>query len=473
MGLPMFREPEEIAAEQAAAKLDHLAATRRSTIRRESTVRPARHSSSRSLLDRIREARREPAIEQRNSTFSPRPHREAETEAYNLETELERLRSIRQRHRARASQLDREFARRANSDYIRPEPEYRHDMDLEILTRLRATVDNVSLTDANSDIGVEILLSEPLDSVPPLLPRPARESGLRFEVAASSQSESEQPRRTRILGSGAMRVPISSAGRRPDAGGSPYSLTALMAASVDGEDDEDENPSLTPGFAPANGPFRPTSQPLENRRPRRSDTVPVDALLDTPPPETIEVFYPPLRRVNHLSPRPLAVPGQRVDGLGDRLRSPSPASDGPEEENWENLLNTMEPGRSSTATSFLSSRSDSRSGSNQSSQATTAATSFGEIGGDDSCDLDLPSGITEEDVREIRARHGRLRRDPPPRQEESIHEELRRDLARGNERILELEVFGVILDRMQRREDIPDEWWAAVGLSSDVVRGSA
>jgi len=103
-------------------------------------------------------------------------------------------------------------------------------------------------------------------------------------------------------------------------------------------------------------------------------------------------------------------------------------------------------------------------------------TSFGEIGADDTCDLDLPSGITEDDVREIRARHGRLRREPIshlPRPDDLVHEALQRDLSRGNERILELEVFGVILERMQRREEIPDEWWAAVGLSPDVVRGNA
>ena len=103
-------------------------------------------------------------------------------------------------------------------------------------------------------------------------------------------------------------------------------------------------------------------------------------------------------------------------------------------------------------------------------------TSFGEIGADDSCDLDLPSGITEDDVRAIRARHGRLRRDlvsHMPRPDDLVHVALERDPSRGNERILELEVFGVILERMQRREEIPDEWWAAVGLSPDVVRGSA
>jgi hypothetical protein len=56
-----------------------------------------------------------------------------------------------------------------------------------------------------------------------------------------------------------------------------------------------------------------------------------------------------------------------------------------------------------------------------------------------------------------------------------MRERLERGLSRGNEhgRLLELEIFGVILDRMEMREEIPDEWLAAVGLSPDVVRGSA
>jgi len=36
----------------------------------------------------------------------------------------------------------------------------------------------------------------------------------------------------------------------------------------------------------------------------------------------------------------------------------------------------------------------------------------------------------------------------------------------------ELGMFQSILERMQRREDVPDEWWAAVGLTPDVVRGA-
>ncbi|KAK5221391.1 hypothetical protein LTR72_006951 [Exophiala xenobiotica] len=449
MGLPMFREPEEIAADQAAAKLDQIAATRRSTIRRESTVRPGRITTSRQLLERLRH-HREPSqeAEQRPSSF---PSPISEREINDIDADLNRLRSMRQSRLARAALLQRELRARSNMDRIRPEPDARRDLDLDALT----------------DAGMEVFLSDSEGNLTQHLPRPSRESGLRFEVAATSQSESEHPRRTRFHSHRPSRVPSSSAGRRSGAVGSPWSV---RAGFDDGDDNDSENATLTPGFAPARGPFRPSPQVMDERRPTMADVNTLIGMMDTPPPEGLEATYPPLRRVNHISPRPLGVSGSRVDGLGDRLRSPSPSSDTHEEENWSNLLTTLEPGRSSAATSFLSSRSDSRSGSNRSSQ--TAATSFGEIGGDDSCDLDLPYGITADDVREIRASHGRLRRAPPLERHEPLAERVSRHGA-GNDRRLELEVFGVILDRMQRREEIPDEWWAAVGLSPDVVRGRA
>ncbi|KAJ9607726.1 hypothetical protein H2200_007804 [Cladophialophora chaetospira] len=443
----MFREPDEVAAEEAAAKLDRVAATRRSTIRRESTLRPVRSSSSRSLIDRIRESRRDAANHVNDA--SSRTQRDGLRDIHDLDAELDRLR--RNRQRARASNLDRDLARGDNHDYLRPEPEPRNNIDVELLGRLRADPGSAALHELNSDFNVDVLLSDTAENVSHHLPRPSRESGLRFEVGATSSSESEQPRRS-------LRALATAAVRRSSPPGARRARWSHSSAYADQEDEVNEN-----DYGSATDP-------------RRSERIPVDGPVHTPPPEPLEASYPPLRRVNHFSPQPMGGSGYRVDGLGDRMRSPSPANDEPIEENWANLLNTMEPGRSSTATSFMSSRSDSRNGSNRSSQATTMTTSFGEIGADDTCDLDLPSGITEDDVREIRARHGRLRREPVsqlPRPDDLVHEALQRDLSRGNERILELEVFGVILERMQRREEIPDEWWAAVGLSPDVVRGNA
>jgi hypothetical protein len=446
----MFREPEEISRDQALAKLDQIAATRRSTIRRESTVRPVRSASSRSLLDRIRESRRDAG----NSTsiISSRSQRDGLRDIHDLDAELARLR--RQRQRARAGIVEREPSRRHDSDYPRPQPEPRSDIDIELLSRLSGDPgSNPHLDDLHADLAFEVLFPDNTEIVSQHLPRPSRESGLRFEVAATSQSDSEQPHPYRGDVSRPGRTASPPGGRRPR-----WSHPHVSAHSDD---------------------LRTPSEYSPHRDPHRFDRVPADGPIITHALESLEVPYPPLHRVNHISPRPLGGTASRLDGLGDRMRSPSPTRDEPFEENWSHLLEPIEPGQSSTATSFMSSRPESRNGSNRSSQATqatTVATSFGEIGADDSCDLDLPSGITEEDVREIRARHGRLPRDTvsqAQRPDELINATLQRNLSRGNDRILELEVFGVILDRMQRREEIPDEWWAAVGLSPDVVRGNA
>jgi hypothetical protein len=464
----MFREPDEVAAEQAAAKLDQIAATRRSTIRRESTVRPHRQSPP----ERDSTSRRSPreqnihrfrGLISRQSRDSDNRNADLETQL-NLETQIEYLRRER---------LER-MRNRVHPD--RYDPEF-----VEMMTRIRSHIDDSPTNDIGPDLTLEISGPHALDTVTQNLPRPSRESGLRFEVAASSQSESEQPRRPRFYSSRSAGR-WESTHRSPHRSRSPYMLSVQRITVNDGTDDVGtESASLTPGFAPAHGPFRTHSQPVDDRFSRTSNasalpSMPASPTLDTPTLDMLQDQppYPPLRRVSHLSPRPSGTPGARVDGLGDRLRSPSPVSDGHEEENWASLLTTIQPGRSSNATSFMSSRSDSQSDSNRSSQAATTATSFGEIGGDDSCDLDLPFGITEDDVRVIRARNGRLRpRDPFRSSMERMHENLNRDLDRSEHQMHELTLFSNILVRMQRREEITDDMWAEVGLSPDVVRGSA
>lgn len=329
------------------------------------------------------------------------------------------------------------------------------------------------------------------DTISQNLPRPSRESGLRFEVVASPHPEIDTTRRRRLR-------PHRTASQResglrsPHRSRSPYSLAVQGSSAYDDvQDSAPTSATLTPGFAPAHGPLRPLSRAADDQPFQDVDITPVWATRsspDTPPPDRDSPSYPALRRVNHLSPRPINS-GPRVDGLGDRLRSPSPLSDSAhEEENWNTLLTTIPPGRASNATSFMSSRSDSRTDSQRSSQAATSATSFGEIGGDDSCDLDLPFGITYDQVREIRASHGRGPRLPPsrladsrsldasrrqlhrPRDQASHANQSRESMSPGTD---ELRVFSDILQRMQRREEVPDGMWAAVGLSPDVVRSHA
>lgn len=464
----MFREPDEIAAEQAAAKLDQIAATRRSSIRRESTVRPHRQSPPERDAT-SRRSQREQNIHRFRALMSHRhvhvdlDGRDSVDDRASIETQIEHLRRERlerMRNRVHPDRFDPEF--------------------VEMMTRIRSHIEDSPTNDMGPDLTLEISSPRALDTVSQNLPRPSRESGLRFEVAASSQSESEQPRRPRFYSSRptARRESID---RSPHRSRSPYMLPVQRVNVNDGADDVgSETASLTPGFAPAHGPFRNHAQPVDDRFSRTSDASALPSMPASPTPDTpvLDMMqqppYPPLRRVSHLSPRPSGTPRPRVDGLGDRIRSPSPISDGHEEENWASLLTTIQPGRSSNATSFMSSRSDSQSDSNRSSQAATTATSFGEIGGDDTCDLDLPFGITEDDVRNIRARHGRLRpRDPFRSSMERMHQNLNRDLDRSEHQMHELTLFSNILVRMQRREEITDDMWAEVGLSPDVVRGSA
>ena len=400
----MFREPDEVIAEEAAAKLDRAAATQRSAIRRQATVRPGRQARERRReversADRYNERRHDPQMELMELTSGRDHARHADLHIAQLEAELERLRNIRLRQRMRPDQSSRASLRDA-ADLMRQS----RDM----------------FGDDEGNVNVSTRAPSPVRR----LPRPTRESNLRFEVG---QSRSVSPRRLRMLS------PPSSSGS-----GRHLPHGPLL-----------EDPgNLTPGFAPALGPFRDS---------HREDEIP------TPPPETWEGSYPPLRRVGHLSPRPVS----RVDGLGDRRRSPSPEN---EEETWANLLTTMDDGSTTAATSFASDY-NTRS---RSSQNTT--TSFGEIGQvDDSCDLDLPLGITEADVHHIRQMHRRMQRNEPDGPvmtgEQGLREHQREQQTRRYRRA-ELGMFQSILARMQRREDVPDEWWAAVGLTPDVVRGA-
>ncbi|RVX67936.1 hypothetical protein B0A52_08541 [Exophiala mesophila] len=493
MGLPMFREPDEAIAEQAAAKLDHVAATRRSTIRRESSIRPHRQSSGdgarlspRSANDhRVRRMIRMMVGEDPDLHSLP-PLRHLDDSMSSIEAQIQDLRRDQlerplDRLRDRLLQpidnaRDRVTIERLDPDFI------------EVMDHFRSHADTpIPLIDTDYAFGEPT--SNMQDTVSQNLPRPSRESGLRFEVVASPHPESDTTRRRRLR---PHRTSQRERGlRSPHRSRSPYSLAVQGSAGDDDVQDSAPNSAaLTPGFAPAHGPLRPLSRAADDQPFQDVDVTPVWATRfspDTPALDRDSSSYPALRRVNHLSPRPINS-GPRVDGLGDRMMSPSPSSDSHEEENWNALLTSIPPGRASNATSFMSSRSDSRTESQRSSQAATSATSFGEIGADESCDLDLPFGITYDQVREIRASHGRGPRPAPsrltdsrsldafrrqldrPRDQPRPGSQSRESLSPGTD---ELRVFSDILQRMQRREEVPDGMWAAVGLSPDVVRSHA
>jgi hypothetical protein len=228
--------------------------------------------------------------------------------------------------------------------------------------------------------------------------------------------------------------------------------------------------------------------------------------LETPPPETWEASYPPLRRVGHLSPRSFSF---RHDGLGDRQRSPGSSGDDPnaEEDTWETLLTTMEedenqPSAESSFTSAIASastsrRSDSASRSGRSSQ--TAATSFADLEPIDAgqpCESDNeldeaplahdPSESTM--IRRARIRHERHLPQSPSFHDEPpaigrMHDTVRETVASAERRAAvaeerlrriedhaaateaELAQMQSFIDRLARREGVPDELWETAGLS--------
>jgi hypothetical protein len=396
----MFQEPDEAIARDAAAKLDRAAATQRSTIRRQPTVRPSRYNPE-AALDRLRWA------EERHRAMTRQQDEEemnAELQIRQMQAEIARLRNRRGSRREHGANLRDAEALVEQSRAAFPDDENQERSESRPARRFH-------------------------------LPRPNRESSLRFEVSAP-RSGSASPNRLRLLS------PPSSSGSGRNVPDGPL---------LDGE----SPPALTQGFAPAHS---------------RGDDL---RSLETPPPETWESSLPPLDR---WSGRPERPSQRSIDGLGDRHRSPSPDRNA-EEENWANLLSTMEPRHSSTTTSFASNFDY---GSNARNSQSTVATSFGEIATDDGCDNDLPPGITEEDARHIREQHRardrQRRRNGEPdgpimtgEQGLRMHEaRLRRARDEAREGSRQIQMIQQIMERFGSREDLPDDWWTIVGWDDDV-----
>jgi hypothetical protein len=462
----MFREPEEEATDKVAAKVDKIAATSRSAIRRESTVRPGRYNAISS--PRSRNAIRSHLLEDYRSRAA-HSRSVAESDEAELEAELERLRRRREtRSRIRWGSLNENDGydterRQAGEELLRDALHYDRPSQ-----RLR-------------------------------LSRPPRESALRFEVAPSpplsdSISPSTSPRERTFT--------------RPYIPSPPYSLNDHRGNRIppDGPLPTTGPLEFTPGFAPARGVYRdldPTSGDLINARVDSTANNGGDLPdLETPPPETWEASYPPLRRVGHLSPRPYSF---RHDGLGDRQRSPGSSGDdsNAEEDTWETLLTTMEedenqPSAESSFTSAIASastsrRSDSASRSGRSSQ--TAATSFADLDPVDAgqpCESDneLDEAPLDHDpsastmIRRARIRHERHLPQSPSFHDERpavgrMHETVasaERRAALAEERLRRIENHAAateaelaqmqsFIDRLVRREDVPNELWEAAGLS--------
>lgn len=427
----MYRDPDDSSVEENFAKVERTAATRRSTIRRESTVRPRRYAHP-----------SPPAVRELAELIPDRsqPHRspfvDANDEIQHLEAELERLR----RHR--------------------------------ILTHTRRGANRGLTTVAPEDVAVYV--RNPTSDLTSHLPR---ESALRFELGPRApRSGATSPRRPTISrDSWVNRRTLPSPPHSIESSGRVRNPQVGRVMITDGPEDVDAG--YTRDFAPSRGPYAGTPQPSEgmnrvvtehNFDDSQNARVFMETPADTPPPETRESSYPPLRRVGHLSPRPRS----SYDGLGDRRRSistgsPASAESIVNEDRWETLLTTIDNDdlQPSHQTSFDSTRSNSEPDSNRSTQ--TTATSFGEIGSlDDTCDLDLPQGITEEVVREIRERHRPARSEIRPSANDISRRSEHRNSGPGTG--AGMAMFQNLLNRLSQRQDLSEEWWAAAGLARTI-----
>ncbi|CAG8891129.1 unnamed protein product [Penicillium egyptiacum] len=258
------------------------------------------------------------------------------------------------------------------------------------------------------------------------------------------------------------------------------------------------SPSLTPNFAPALAYHTSASStPSDSnvRLPPMRDRYNSDRTSNTSFPPGI-----PEHRSHNTQTRRTRDPV--VDGLGDRQRSPSP--DGERETDaWETLLSTITPDATlpSTNTSFASTSAAvpniSRNARPRSSvnlaQPTTAEAAHANFGLDPYPDQLNPCDFSSDDedgssaLREFMGRAGILpdqhstMSNHPPVPVPTIIPASVLALSDGHDRNLslsdrhhqndDLRHMQVILDRLARREDIPDDWWAAAGLARTLDRG--
>ncbi len=248
-------------------------------------------------------------------------------------------------------------------------------------------------------------------------------------------------------------------------------------------------PHLTPGFAPAvahrasSSPHQPLDgihlPPLPLPSMRSSETRHYNGLAAT----TLRDH----RTGNALSRAPR---DSTVDGLGDRQRSLSP--DGERENDaWETLLSTITPDASqpSNDTSFSS-----NTAADIRRNATTLASTMlpphaGSVRGirlrpdlypDDPHPCDYLT--SEEDDDDSPADYHRFVGPSsiplPPRRSSGMQSTMSSQppiptisLSFSDSGETDLRQMQAILDRLARREDIPDDWWAGAGLSRTIGRG--
>ncbi|KAJ5787273.1 hypothetical protein N7457_002263 [Penicillium paradoxum] len=258
------------------------------------------------------------------------------------------------------------------------------------------------------------------------------------------------------------------------------------------------SPSLTPNFAPAfNYAINTTTPsdsgvrlpPMRGRDIHTQILAPMnDSELHPQPPAN--AFFPPeIRDARSSNTQTRPSRDSLIDGLGDRLRSPSPDGDR-ESDSWETLLATITPDATlpSTDASFTSNSSApdvsrtvlSRSAINLPHGMPVAmGVARAHFGLDPYPDNVNPCDFDSSDDEEAPFSYNELMRRGPsiPSSNRRFHSQpstfsnhppvpaFAVSLSDHHQDGADLQRWQVMIDRLARRRDITDDWWAAVGLA--------
>lgn len=283
---------------------------------------------------------------------------------------------------------------------------------------------------------------------------------------------------------------------RPSPGDGPTSQQPQAAAS--------EHPPFSRRFAPAIAYHSAiSSDPYENARVSPFPTT--ESSRGVPAPQRV----PQLRRVVEQSIGDLNRAGREpvVDGLGDRERSLSPDDEDHAHDAWETLLTTITPDANlpSNDSSFASTSASATNATNASRNGTAMTSVNSSQAMPPSFDperarmilnpypeylnpCDYPTSSDSESDTELNLeenRRSRRRRTAPRlpfmdtlRQSHDLNSTMSSQPPIST---LSLSIYDstsdpdfqqmqAILDRLARREEIPEHWWAAAGLSRTVGR---
>jgi hypothetical protein len=299
--------------------------------------------------------------------------------------------------------------------------------------------------------------------------------------------------RREALSRGATRSDLQRRGEHPDER-SRRELSEYLAVRAGVQPRQPPRPHLTPGFAPA-VTYRTSTSPRPPSDSMHLPPLPLPSMrLSETRPHYNGMPSTTLRDYRTGNPPSRAPRDSTVDGLGDRQRSLSPDVER-ENDAWETLLSTITPDANppSTDTSFSSMvAAETRRVAEIRRNASTLASTMLPPESSRAVHLLLdpyPSTLhpcdlssSDEDDDDTPINYHRyvgssgapvsVRRSPGVHSTMSSHPPIPTiSFSFSDSGDTDLQQMQAILDRLARREDIPDDWWAGAGLSRTIGRG--